>query len=901
MPPNQPKFWVVRAGGKGEDEEFVLRSSIAMIGFPEVTFPIPSDKNAIQERMADTHPGKNPSTVSKWVGELDTFANKIQDGDFVVLPTKRKLKGPIAVGTVTGPYECREIAGKLRHTRRVRWIRNDISRDEFGADVAVFHRTMTVFPIEKIVAERIATILEPEVDLKSPEVDLKSVEGLRRACKQAGATLDSKRVRDTAVLLKEVQAASLEKRATEQFQIDVWTKHLVWRGGWFDASVKSALQDDEFRQWFARETTYDLAAERGERTKHLSNIYDKTIARLKKTAGQNPKLETLRTLAAFFPGDFTGVAHDAKLLALLRAMGMRGTEARPVEANRKILDRLTEVIGPVDTSDLDAVAKRLLLGGALYGLVQPVPRNGLKPMPAAARRLGLTLFWGGNGFDALRETIDMVGNDGISAADLRRGLMEKRQSWNDSTANHWIQQSIGDFECMSREGDTTRLSESGRKLHESGDPDELMDRLLTGVLGPDHIVVSLRASALSKGELIRTLQAANPGWKATGPEGLLRWMQWLDVIGTVADGGYSLTERGARWSKAVWWDPERLVLPDAVPRVPSLGEVMRRFRDAVKGEKLRFPEALVESLHLGLWADPQRHFAVLAGLSGTGKTQLAVQYGKALTGFEGETGGPVEVIAVQPGWHDPGPLLGYVNPLAEGAYQRTKFLDFLRATIEKPETPHVLVLDEMNLSHPEQYFAPMLSAMERKGGEIELHRGDADKLEVPTGIPYPENLVIIGTVNMDETTMGISDKVLDRAFTLEFWDIVPDEWPGWSECALGEAEKSGVGEFLTDLTDALRPAQRHFGWRVIAEVVGFLELHAREADGKLDATAALDAAIYAKVLPKVRGDDTPRFRKCLEDTHKVLEGRGIEKCARKVKELQEDLEATGSASFWRRP
>ena len=894
MPPNQPKFWVVRAGGKGEDEEFVLRSSIAMIGFPEVTFPIPSDKNAIQERMADIHPGKNLSAVGKWVGELDTFANKIQDGDFVVLP--RKVAGRrIAVGTVTGPYKHREIAGELRHTRRVRWIRNDISRDEFGKDESFFNHTMTVFRIEKSVAERIATILEPEVDLESPE-------GLRRACEQAGATLDSKRVRETAALLEEVQAASLEKRATEQFQIQVWTNRLVWRGGLFDTEVKSALQDDEFRQWFARETARDLAAERGERTKHLSNIYDKTIARLKKTARQNPKLETLRTLAAFFPGDFTGVAHDAKLFALLRAMGMRGTEVRPVEANRKILDRLTKVIGPVDTSDLNAVAERMLLGGALYGLVRPVPRNGLKPMPAAARRRGLTPFRGGNGFDALRETIDMVGNDGIGAADLRRGLTEKRQRWNDSTANHWIQQSIGDFECMSREGDTTRLSESGRKLHESGDPDELMDRLLTGVLGPDHIVVSLRESALSKGELIETLQAANPGWKTpTGPEGLLRWMQWLDVIGTVADGGYSLTERGARWSKAVWWDPERLAPPDRGRAVPSLGEVMRRFRDAVKEEKLRFADALVESLHLGLWADPQRHFAVLAGLSGTGKTQLAVQYGKALTGFPGETGGPVEVIAVQPGWHDPGPLLGYVNPLADGAYQRTEFLDFLLAASDDPETPYVLVLDEMNLSHPEQYFAPMLSAMERKGGEIALHRGDADKLGVKTGIPYPENLVIIGTVNMDETTMGISDKVLDRAFTLEFWDIVPDEWPGWSECALGEAEKSGVREFLADLTDALRPAQRHFGWRVIAEVVGFLELHTREADGKLDATAALDAVIYAKVLPKVRGDDTPRFRKCLEDTHKVLEGRNLEKCARKVKELQEDLEATGSASFWRRP
>ena len=84
----------------------------------------------------------------------------------------------------------------------------------------------------------------------------------------------------------------------------------------------------------------------------------------------------------------------------------------------------------------------------------------------------------------------------------------------------------------------------------------------------------------------------------------------------------------------------------------------------------------------------------------------------------------------------------------------------------------------MNLSHPEQYLAPILSAMERVGGDIPLHGGGAE-YRVPSSIAYPRNLVLIGTVNMDETTMGISDKVLDRAFTLEFWDVDVNAWPGW--------------------------------------------------------------------------------------------------------------------------
>ena len=91
------------------------------------------------------------------------------------------------------------------------------------------------------------------------------------------------------------------------------------------------------------------------------------------------------------------------------------------------------------------------------------------------------------------------------------------------------------------------------------------------------------------------------------------------------------------------------------------------------------------------------------------------------------------------------------------------------------------VLDEMNLSHPEQYLAPILSAMEREDGDIPLHGGNGDEYGVPPSIRYPGNFVLIGTVNMDETTMGISDKVLDRAFTLEFWDIDVDQWPGWDQ------------------------------------------------------------------------------------------------------------------------
>ena len=86
----------------------------------------------------------------------------------------------------------------------------------------------------------------------------------------------------------------------------------------------------------------------------------------------------------------------------------------------------------------------------------------------------------------------------------------------------------------------------------------------------------------------------------------------------------------------------------------------------------------------------------------------------------------------------------------------------------------------MNLSRPEQYLAPILSAME-SGEALTLHSERELIDDVPSEIGYPSNLAIIGTVNMDETTHGISDKVLDRAFTIEFWDVDLEQYPGWGK------------------------------------------------------------------------------------------------------------------------
>jgi hypothetical protein len=271
---------------------------------------------------------------------------------------------------------------------------------------------------------------------------------------------------------------------------------------------------------------------------------------------------------------------------------------------------------------------------------------------------------------------------------------------------------------------------------------------------------------------------------------------------------------------------------------------------------------------------------------------LAREYARAITATEDQR----ITLPVQPGWYDPGALLGYVNPLQPDSYVRTPFLDFLIAAAGDPTRPYVAILDEMNLSHPEQYMAPLLSAMET-GGFVPFHTEDEFFDGVPRSVGYPPNLVLIGTVNMDETTHGLSDKVLDRAFVLDFWHIDLDAYPRWGTFGLKDPDEKRIRELLTGLLAALAPARLHFGWRLVDDVLQFLSRAA--ATEILPFDDAVDGVVYGKILPKLRGDDTERLRDALKNCQELLESSGLNRSKAKIAELRKDLETTGSARFWR--
>lgn len=750
------------------------------------------------------------------------------------------------------------------------------------------------------------------------ERNLTTDEGLRSACAVVmdRSTWDDQRinwVRQLAGTLAWVRSTDEGGRATRDFQYRLWEQNHVAAVGQGQIPVDAALDDSSFREWLAARSMQPLPADPDARTRFLTELYEGLKDRLVPVCRAVPHLKIFRVMAALYPAGMTTVASAGMLDALTRAMGSR-RRLPPVERHVFVRTRIDSVLGAPSTAD-DELALRMTIPWLLYEefvlapsattsqALEPSRASELVPLPAARRRRGLTAIKGL--FPAVLSALEFV-RDGVTRPELLDFLRAASPESKASSLGMAINVLQSELGVIKAQGDRYILTARGEDVLESQDPTHLSDWLLTGVLGVDKALAELRDKGpRTRPELLAALRTMNPGWTADfAPQAIISWLRSMGVIASTGDYRQRLTEVGAEWAARVHWTPEPLAdEPDEeVPGttvVPSAGEILLPpLSDIVPAVQQHghFPPSLLARLHTGLWAPSRRHFAVLTGLSGSGKTLLARAYGKAVVAAGTES--RLLVLPVQPGWYDPGALLGYVNPLRGDTYVRTPFLDALIAASAAPTQPHVVVLDEMNLSHPEQYMAPLLSAMET-GGLIPLHSEGELFDGVPRALQYPSNLVLIGTVNMDETTHGLSDKVLDRAFVLEFWDVDLDSYPRWKDITmLDPAEVQRVRQLLSALMKVLAPARLHFGWRVVDDVIDFVERAAALSAG-LPLDAALDSVIYAKVLPKLRGEDGPRFRDALSGAEEVFGQFGLVECGNKVAELRRDLQSTGTARFWR--
>jgi energy-coupling factor transporter ATP-binding protein EcfA2 len=306
------------------------------------------------------------------------------------------------------------------------------------------------------------------------------------------------------------------------------------------------------------------------------------------------------------------------------------------------------------------------------------------------------------------------------------------------------------------------------------------------------------------------------------------------------------------------------------------------FISASENQNLYFDSFLSKRYIASLATKP---FVIFTGLSGSGKTKLAQTFAKWISTSEAQ----YKVIPVGADWTNREPLLGYPNSLDSRNYvlPDNGALDLILNAIENAKdkkaeecAPYFLILDEMNLSHVERYFADFLSGMESKE-PISLYTGnvrfDENNRQIPQQIILPPNLFIVGTVNIDETTYMFSPKVLDRANTIEF-RLDQTDLEKYFDAEISESKevidsmgseftnvfmqlvnkgtevKSDKHDFLLGFFDALQSIGAEFGYRTANEMNRLI--FKLEVLGLNGTENSLDVAVMQKLLPKLHGSRT---------------------------------------------
>ena len=327
-------------------------------------------------------------------------------------------------------------------------------------------------------------------------------------------------------------------------------------------------------------------------------------------------------------------------------------------------------------------------------------------------------------------------------------------------------------------------------------------------------------------------------------------------------------------------------------------------------------------------------FVILTGNSGTGKTRISKQFAEYLEVIDSSGERNWLIVSVGADWTDNARVLGFYNPLADngvGRYEKTGIVKLIERANNNPEIPYFLILDEMNLSHVERYFADFLSHMETPDNPFELdgYRNTDDEEAASGKLAYPDNLFVIGTVNIDETTYMFSPKVLDRANVIEFKpdrDDVLNMFNVEVQIEKMIPAKSGVAEaFLrlakdirngrngisadhmaevrrvfTNIYDIVEKNGYEFAYRTVKEIRQYLGA-AYELSTQWDESEMyniIDEQLLQKVLPKIHGN-RKEIGSMLEEMETLCkqEGKELKLSTAKIEQMKGKLAAVQYASF----
>ncbi len=429
------------------------------------------------------------------------------------------------------------------------------------------------------------------------------------------------------------------------------------------------------------------------------------------------------------------------------------------------------------------------------------------------------------------------------------------------------------IECEDPFGDNSEWRGMGRKV----------DIEMQCIIEPAITATDLRNNQTLLSQALASVRGPFNA-QGTGNQGYLFEFTWEALAILLDSATFKIPETIQKWlpevpeieqsSQIATLDAERL-LPEKTTEIAS-SEWLPNVHAYIASKGFDYSLEDVANFYLALRTKP---LVILAGISGTGKTQLVRQFAKAI-GYGDER--HCVLIPVRPDWADNSDLVGYRN--IEGKFEQQKLLKVLQDAMAHPDELFFVTLDEMNLARVEHYFSDFLSVIEtreRTEDSLITTSSIVSDASVNRGVPVtiPQNLMIVGTVNMDETTHPFSRKVLDRANAIEMneihlpWagielqaveplkGIYADSFvsPYVNSIELSAEQKTALKPVITmleNINSILEPAGLHFGYRVRDELAFYISQHSDlglAAAGVMSVDDALDYQLMQKVLPRIQG------------------------------------------------
>jgi len=362
----------------------------------------------------------------------------------------------------------------------------------------------------------------------------------------------------------------------------------------------------------------------------------------------------------------------------------------------------------------------------------------------------------------------------------------------------------------------------------------------------------------------------------------------IKSLEVLLDGQKGVTTANEEKYRDLWYP---VPFPDLSPVAgsPNEQQLLKNTADYIKGQNLYFPQRVLYAFHTALKIGDISPLVVLAGISGTGKSELPRRYAEGM-------GLHFVILPVQPRWDSPQDLFGFYNYLEK----RYKATELARAMVQfelynqnlwplptnwdhsRSDRMLLVLLDEMNLARVEYYFSEFLSRLETRRGinqedinerakaEIALEMGSLRKDEKSIRLFPGQNILFAGTMNEDETTQALSDKVLDRACVMRFGrpkemigqtnepkrspaknGLTFIQWKSWEKEKYSPAEEEQVDRWINELNNAMDEISRPFGHRVAQAIQSYVANYPDWVPNGIQ--IAMADQIEQRIMPKLRG------------------------------------------------